>query len=51
MARPKGSKTDPIGTVIVRCERDLTWAMSRLKSDMKKITEAKRIAKRLGIKL
>lgn len=52
MARPKGAKTDPIGTIFVRVERDIEYISQRLKKAKDTLRKAKadaRILKRMGL--
>jgi hypothetical protein len=52
MARPKGSKTDPIGTIFVRVEKDIQYIAERLKKAKTAFSKAKaeaRYLKRMGL--
>lgn len=52
MARPKGAKSDPIGTVFTRVERDIEYLTRRLKAlrlAKRKLDLEKRLAKKAGL--
>jgi hypothetical protein len=52
MARPKGAKSDPIGTIFVRVERDLEYINERLKKAKEAMRKARlqaRILKKMGL--
>jgi len=52
MARPTGSKTDPIGSIFVRVERDIKYITERLKKAKEALRKARaeaRILKRMGL--
>lgn len=52
MARPKGAKSDPIGTIFVRVERDIEYISQRLKKAKDSFKKAKadaRLLKKMGL--
>lgn len=52
MARPKGAKSDPIGSIIVRAERDLRMAADRINAALKEAQSLKRklvVLRRMGL--
>lgn len=52
MARPKGSKSDPIGKIFVRLEQDMEYVTMRYKKARKayvKMMAEKRLNKKMGL--
>lgn len=52
MARPTGAKSDPIGTVFTRVERDLQYITKRykaLRAAYRKMKLEQRLAKKAGL--
>lgn len=52
MARPKGAKSDPVGTVFVRVEKDIAYLTKRLKLlrlAKRKLDLEMRLAKKAGL--
>ena len=52
MARPKGAKSDPIGTFFTRVERDMKYISMRYKSlrtAYRKLKAEQRLAKKMGL--
>lgn len=52
MARPIGAKSDPIGTIFTRVERDIKYVTARykaLRAAYRKLRQEQRIAKKMGL--